>query len=149
MLKNPIIGVGSSAYYFLPHVASKLNSKCIIPENADVASAIGAITSKVFVSKHVKIHPNKKNEYIIEGLRGRHSFSSLKEASQYATRKLINLVRNTALKAGTSEKKVNINVNDTYIHAPKNDYYFDEKVFVERTISANLKGPPDITKLQL
>ena len=147
-LKVPVIGVGAPIHYFLPRATKILCGKCIIPENADVASAIGAITSKVVICKHAKIHSHRKNEFVIEGLRGRRVFNNLEEAHKYTVRKLEELVREMGNMAGTSERKVEIHIDDTHIEIPKDDYFFDEDIFVERTLSARLCGQPDITKLE-
>ena len=147
-LKYPVIGVGAPIKYFLPKISSYINTKYIIPDNTDVASAIGAITSKIVISKHVRIHPTKKNEFIIEGLSGRRVFFSLDEANNYAINKLVDIVRSMGVKAGTSEKKVDININDLQINFSDNDYFLNDTIFVERTISAVLKGLPDISKLK-
>jgi len=146
--KIPVVGVGAPIKYFLPKTISLINGKYIIPENADVASAIGAITSKIVICKHIRIHPNKRNEYIIEGISGRRVFTSLDEANTYAVNKLVEIVRELGNRAGTSEQKVDININDVQINIPKDDYYFSDTIFVERTISAHLCGPPDLIKLK-
>ncbi len=43
----PIIGVGAPIHIFLPRVAKLLGTRAIIPENAAVANALGAIASRI------------------------------------------------------------------------------------------------------
>jgi N-methylhydantoinase A/oxoprolinase/acetone carboxylase beta subunit len=44
-LKRPVIGIGAPVQYFLPNAVKPLESEAVIPKDADVANAIGAITS--------------------------------------------------------------------------------------------------------
>lgn len=46
-IQKPIVGVGAPAKAWLPAVAEKLNTKIVIPDDADVASAVGAAAGKV------------------------------------------------------------------------------------------------------
>ena len=43
----PIIAIGAPAHAYLPQIAKKLSCELIIPENADVANAIGAVAGQV------------------------------------------------------------------------------------------------------
>ena len=50
-LKRPVVGIGAPIHYFLPKIAKILNVETLLPEHADVANAIGAITSNVQIQK--------------------------------------------------------------------------------------------------
>ena len=49
--KHPVIGIGAPIKFFLPQAVAPFKANAILPENADVANAIGAITSHVFIQK--------------------------------------------------------------------------------------------------
>lgn len=46
-IQKPIVGVGAPAGSWLPDVAEKLNAKLILPQDGDVAGAIGAAAAEV------------------------------------------------------------------------------------------------------
>lgn len=56
--ESTLVGIGAPTHIFLPDVAKALKAKCIIPEYAGVANAIGAIAGKVTAVSRVEIRPN-------------------------------------------------------------------------------------------
>ena len=54
--KLSLVGVGAPIHIFLPEVASKLHTNCVIPENASVANAVGAVTGIIAVEEVVAIN---------------------------------------------------------------------------------------------
>lgn len=50
-----LVGIGASTHLFLPDVAKALGTRCIIPENAAVANALGAVTGRVSASVTAEI----------------------------------------------------------------------------------------------
>jgi len=142
-LDIPVIGVGAPIHHFLPAAIELFGGEYMVPENADVANAVGAITSRVVIRKHAKITSLGRNEYIIEGLAARHAFDNLQEAHECAVRELREIVREMGTRAGTSEDRVDISAADTVIEVPD-----DEGLFLERTLTAVLSGSPDIPRLE-
>lgn len=61
-----LVGIGAPIHIFLPDVAEALGTKCIIPENAGVANALGTIVSKIIAVCTVEIKP----EYSSAGISG-------------------------------------------------------------------------------
>ena len=53
-----LVGIGAPIHIFLPDVAKALGTECVIPENAGVANAVGAIVGNISVTTEVEIHPN-------------------------------------------------------------------------------------------
>jgi N-methylhydantoinase A/oxoprolinase/acetone carboxylase beta subunit len=141
-LKVPVIGVGAPVHYFLPRAMDIFSGEHVIPKHADVANAIGAITSRVVICKHAKIFSLGNDEFNIEGLVKRKTFSSLDEANEYAVTELCEMVREMGSRAGTDEKHVDVSKEDTYIEVQDG-----EDLFLERTLTATLSGSPDIPKL--
>lgn len=137
-LKRPVIGIGAPIKYFLFKAAAPLGTRAILPENADVANAIGAITSKVIVHKQVRIIPNESG-FIIEGVKGNQSFGRIEQADAYARKELTRMIRTLAQKAGTSCGTVTLAIND---QIPMSSY--GQSVFMGRTIKGSLSGLPDI-----
>ncbi|MFO7637626.1 MAG: hydantoinase/oxoprolinase family protein [Clostridia bacterium] len=61
-----LVGIGAPIHLFLPDVAKALGTKCIIPKDAPVANALGAIVGNIMVKKEVRILP----EYSATGITG-------------------------------------------------------------------------------
>jgi N-methylhydantoinase A/oxoprolinase/acetone carboxylase beta subunit len=52
-----LVGIGAPIHVFLQDVAESMGTECIVPENAAVANAIGAITGNVSYQETVSIKP--------------------------------------------------------------------------------------------
>ena len=137
-LNLPVIGIGAPAGYFVPQAAKLLKTEAVIPENADVASAIGAVTSRVMICRHVRVKP-QQGLWRIEGLAGHDQFVDFKSAGDYAVRELVALVRQLGGKAGTSCQIVEVKTKDSIIKTG-----FGTELFVERLITASLCGRCDM-----
>lgn len=137
-LDCPIIGVGAPAGFFVPEAAQRLCTHAIIPENADVANAIGAITSDVLIRRIVRISVDE-SIFIIEGLPGAKRFTNLTDAHDYAVKEVVQLVRNTAHQSGTSTSEVKVTFQDIIVPAANG-----LDVYLGREIRAELSGRPDI-----
>jgi len=66
-----IVGIGAPIHIFLPDVAKRLGVKCVIPEHAGIANALGTVMGNVAVSCDVEVKPvfdsGGVNEYIVYG----------------------------------------------------------------------------------
>lgn len=138
-LKRPVVGIGAPVHFFLPATAKALGAKAVLPENADVANAIGAITSDVVVKRHVSISPNQNGGFMIDGLAGARCFPIFEEADAFARDALVEMVRDLALASGTSSRKVELTTKDKVTTTA-----YDKQIFIGRTIHAKLIGRPDI-----
>lgn len=141
-LKNPVIGIGAPAHFFLPQAAALLQATAIIPEHADVANAIGAITSLVRILRQVTIGVDEKGLYRLEGLPGTPTFGNVEEAQSFAVDRLTDTVRELGRQAGTRQSKVEIRIKDRLV--PLKD---GQQLFIERSVEALLTGHPDLARL--
>ncbi len=137
--KHPVIGVGAPIKFFLPQAVLPFKAKAILPENAEVANAIGAITSHVFIQKQLRIVPGKPDGFVVEGVSGARRFKILDDADRFAREELTDIVRKKAIEAGTSCRSIVFETKDSIPLAATG-----EAVFLKRTISASLKGRPDL-----
>lgn len=137
--KRPVIGIGAPIKYFLPKAVKPLGARAILPDDADVANAIGAITSNVVIKKQLKIIPGDQGGFIVEGIAGTRQFRDFDDADRFAREKLIGIVRERALASGTSCQKVELTTKDQIPITAGGD-----PVFMGRTIHASLTGRPDI-----
>jgi len=136
--KRPVIGIGAPITFFLPRAAAMINARAVLPEHADVANAIGAITSKVVIERQVRIVPAEGSGFFIEGLSGARRFEDFDEADAFAKSELADMARRLAEKAGTSSRTVTIEIED---QLPEDAG--GHPVFLGRIVKARLCGPPD------
>jgi N-methylhydantoinase A/oxoprolinase/acetone carboxylase beta subunit len=139
-LKRPIIGIGAPVGYFLPQAAALLNTGLVIPEHADVANAIGAITSRVAVTRRLRVVAAPDRTFAVQGLAGLHRFGSLDGADRFAREALTRLVTEGGLSAGTRSGTVSLAAEDRTLTAQDGT-----DLFKWRTITARLIGPPDLS----
>lgn len=138
-LHRPVIGIGAPIDHFLPQAAKLLQTEAILPEHADVANAIGAITSHISVRRNLKIKPDQEGGFLIDGLPGAQHFGDLDEAENHAKQELGRIVRKIARAAGTSQTAVKMQIEDHSARSVQGD-----EIFLERSVLAQLIGKPDI-----
>jgi len=138
-LKQPVVGIGAPIHFFLPRISENIVAETILPEHADVANAIGAITSNVLIKRRLRIIPNHDGGFLIDGVAGAMHFDKFKEADGYAREALVRLVRDQAQIAGTSSREVELKTVDNITAAADG-----KKVFLNRSIHAKLMGKPDL-----
>ncbi len=136
--KRPIIGIGAPISFFLPRAAAMIGARAVLPEHADVANAIGAITSDVVVDRQVRVVPGEGGGFLIEGIPGARRFKAFEAADHYAKRTLVEVVRRLAGEAGTSARRVTVDVED---QLPED--IAGNPIFIGRILRAHLSGPPD------
>jgi N-methylhydantoinase A/oxoprolinase/acetone carboxylase beta subunit len=138
-LKRPVVGIGAPIHFFLPRAAQALGAEAVLPEDADVANAIGAITSDVVVKRQVRIIADQEGGFLIEGLAGARHFQRFNDADSFARTQLCRNVRDLARAAGTSTQAVELKTEDKLSRAADGN-----QIFMGRTIHAKLTGRPDI-----
>lgn len=136
-LKQPVIGLGAAAEFFLKSPAQHLSAKLVIPRHASVANAIGAITSLVHVIRRGSITPTPNGTFLLSGVAGSEQYRDFQEAHDCLISALQKEVRTLAQDAGTLEEQVDIDVDDRMGIAADGT-----KVFLERTIVAGITGVP-------
>ena len=56
--KAALVGIGAPIHIFLPDVAKALGTRCIIPDNAGVANAVGAVVGNINAQVRIEVRPN-------------------------------------------------------------------------------------------
>lgn len=99
-----LIGVGAPIQIFLKDVAEMLGTKAIIPENHEVANALGAIMGSISASYSLEVRPINTSEgisgYRVFGGEESASFEELDEAVQFAASKAMYHAKAEAEKRG-------------------------------------------------
>jgi len=83
-----LVGMGAPIQVFLPEVAEMLGTEAVIPENHEVANALGAIVGNISASVTVEILPDNSADgicgYMVYGDGGKITFETHEEAVRYA-----------------------------------------------------------------
>ncbi len=108
--RRPVVGIGAPAAAFLPAAGALLNAEVIVPEHAEVANAIGAVTGKVTLRATVSIQPDAGGGFLMLSPIGRGEFADLREAQEAATERIVAHLRQAAGRFGTDEQAVTVDV---------------------------------------
>ena len=85
--KAALVGIGAPTHIFLPEVARALGAKCILPEHAGVANALGALKADVSVYMRVRISQRLDGGnpyYIVHAPTGSVRYNKMNDATDYA-----------------------------------------------------------------
>ncbi len=66
-LDRPLVGLGASAPVYYPAIAEMLDSACSVPDDADVANAIGAVVGQVRASVTVFVTSPDEGIFVVNG----------------------------------------------------------------------------------
>lgn len=138
-IKFPIIAIGAPVGAYLPKVAEKLNTELIIPENAEVANAIGAATGKVVEKIKVLIHQAPGGGYVAHAPWERKEFMELEEAKTYAMEEAKKQAILAAEKAGATDYQLMVNQEDIYSNTNTS---WNEQLYVETRTEVTAVGRP-------
>lgn len=136
-LQRPIIGIGAPIGHFLPAAAALLDTPAIVPEHADVANAIGAVTGKVVIRRSVWIRPDQHGGFLIDGLPDAERFIQFEKAEAHARKTLIERVKALARLAGACGAELEVQTADQTARTARG-----EELFLERRLTAVLVGVP-------
>ncbi len=108
-----LVGIGAPTHLFLPEAAKALGMECVIPENAEVANAIGAVIADISAKVTVEIAPNRTTAgvmgYTVHTPKGNTSHGKLEDAIAAAKKAAEQLAVEEARKRGcVGELKVTV-----------------------------------------
>ncbi len=140
-LKKPIVAVGAPVRAWLPGVAKRLNTEIIIPENSEVANAVGAALGHINERSQALVRKEKsKEEYYLFLPHAKKHFGTREDAIEEGLRAIKEDVYLKAVKAGCTVPEIKIDYEDIYLES----YGNSEKVYVETRIFAEATGSPDL-----
>ena len=138
-LNHPVIGIGAPVHYFLPQAGKRLNAEVIVPRDADVANAVGAITSHIMIRRKLSIKTDSTGRFVVEGVPGHHQFKTIDKAEAWAVEYLRTMVQALGRSAGTSRRTVVMDIKDRVVNTGNGI-----PLFLGRTLVATLSGSPDM-----
>lgn len=143
-LTVPIIGLGASAGIYYPAVAALLRTEGVIPADADVANAIGAVVGLVATHHDVYVSQPARGRFRVHHVPGGSGslddVSTFDEARIIASRYAAAEALRLADLAGAADAQVLVTeaVNTAHVEG--------EEFFVDATITARASGRPRLTR---
>jgi hypothetical protein len=139
LLDRPLIGLGASAHVYYPAIAAMLGAESVIPSDAGVANAIGAVAGEISQTVVVTVTSPEDGVFVVSG-----GGDTTARRSGEATRRLT-LARQRATGDGDSELAVAsgaedpvVRTVDAVIEAPEIE---GSRKLVEARFSATATGP--------
>ncbi|MBM3241479.1 hydantoinase/oxoprolinase family protein [Candidatus Poribacteria bacterium] len=112
----PLVAIGAPVEAYFPKVASMLSTELIIPEHAEVANAVGAITGTIVETVEVTLTPVYApfgiDHFTVHTPIDKRDFRELKEAVAYSKQVAEQLAVQKATHAGAEEVEVELNIID-------------------------------------
>ncbi len=112
-----LVGIGAPIHIFLPDVARAMGAECVIPPNAGVANAVGAVVGNITAYAEVELLPNYTaggiEGYFVKASDRQEIFKDRKDAEARCRAVAMELARREALRRGvTGDIRVTAEVSD-------------------------------------
>ena len=138
-LTGPLIAVGAPVGAYLPRVAAELGAELVIPEHAEVANAVGAVTGRVVERAEAVIRPDRPDGFVVVAADERRSFPELGAAERFAEERVRAAAFSKAEQSGGT--RIEVAVATDQFSAPLGEGWGDS-IFIERRVSATAVGLP-------
>ena len=134
-----LVGIGAPTHIFLPDVAKALGTRCVIPQDAKVANAIGAVVSNVRSTYQVEIRSEYDGSFIVFTPSGRHALTDFDKAVEFAKQEASNEALKDARAKGLAESfKIDTQVV-TKTATAKKGRQIDLGTVIIATVSGNIE----------
>lgn len=137
-LALPLIGLGASAPTYYPAIGKALGTRCIVPDHAGVANAVGAVAGRVTLERSLRITSPSEGRYRAHLPDTSQDFATLDEAKDAARMALETLITVDAARAGAGEAKIVLDYTES---APIVE---GRPLFIEATLTARASGRPSL-----
>jgi N-methylhydantoinase A/oxoprolinase/acetone carboxylase beta subunit len=102
--RQPIVAIGAPVSAFVPRVAEKLHTRCVIPPYAEVGNAVGAVVASVTHTVEVLVQPRVQGAgtltFLVHGPAEREVFNHYPEAVTRAEEVAVRSAREAVRRAG-------------------------------------------------
>ncbi|MFG6559261.1 hydantoinase/oxoprolinase N-terminal domain-containing protein [Sulfitobacter sp. 1A15299] len=137
-LNLPVVGLGASAATYYPAVGERLGSEMILPANAHVANAIGAVVGRVIMRESATITVPNEGVFRLHLADGPQDFSTAERALAQGERALTEAARARAFTAGAAEIECHV-TRDIRLADVEG-----REVFVEAALTVEASGRPRV-----
>jgi N-methylhydantoinase A/oxoprolinase/acetone carboxylase beta subunit len=135
-VKLPLIGVGAPAAVYLPPVAARLGTDIVVPADAGVASAVGAVVGNVVETVHILIQSGQEG-FVVFSPWSRRVVESLDEAKAFALELARTKATERALEAGATSLTVATDTRDKVATAAGG-----ARICLGTEVAVTVSGPP-------
>jgi N-methylhydantoinase A/oxoprolinase/acetone carboxylase beta subunit len=141
-LHQPIVALGAPVKAYMPDAAQKLNTKLVIPEHAEVANAIGAVSGGVIQRHKLYIRPlNSGLTFRLHLPEGSKDFIDLEIAVGHAKDYMLPRAKELAQQAGADHIEIKMDRRDN--RAKVMGYH---EVYLGTELIFTAVGRPSITR---
>jgi hypothetical protein len=138
-LDRPLIGLGASAHVYYPAIAEMLDAESIIPSDAGVANAIGAVAGEISQTVVVTVTSPEDGVFVISGGGDTTRMVGEAQTMDIARKRATDTALEHAIASGADEPVVHLN---EVIEAPEIE---GNRKLVEARFTATAIGRPKIT----
>ncbi len=137
-LDRPVVGLGASAPLHYAGLAPLVGNECIVPGDADVANALGAVVGQVRISAEALITQPQEGLFRIAAGDFVRDFPSESDALGAAETEVRHLVASRALAAGTDTADIAVSIEF------RTSTIEGRRMFIEARVVAEATGRPRI-----
>ena len=137
-LDRPVIGLGASAPLHYAGLAPLVGNSCLVPEDTDVANALGAVVGQVRVAAQANVSQPKQGIFRLSSDDTVRDFTDEAEALAAAEADVRGIAAARAAEAGTDDAEIDVarEIRATVIEG--------QRMFIEAVIVATASGRPRI-----
>jgi len=141
-LTIPVVALGAPVQAYFPETINRLNTKLMIPDNADVANAVGTVNGNVEERVQVLVKPAEGGAYYVYTPEGRKIFMELEECYEFGEEYGREYAYNKALESGASNIELIVERNERCSTLAGNIADENNKIFIETVIEVTARGKP-------
>lgn len=140
-LRRPLVAIGAPVAAYLPQAATALHTELIIPEHADVANAVGAVSGSIVQRAQVVVNVlDGDGQVRVHGLPGGLAdFADLESAVEHAERVMVSHLTRLANHAGAGHVELSMVRED--LRAPVKGS-IGQEVYLGSTLTYTAAGRP-------
>lgn len=136
----PLVGIGAPIKSWLPQAAERIGATLIIPDNPEVANAIGSAVGRVIESVKILIAPGDNNDgFNLHSAWEMRTFETLEEAVEYGKDFAETKAREAAKLNGVKRVELTVNHKDILSSSGSED----KDIYIESRIEAIATECPD------
>jgi N-methylhydantoinase A/oxoprolinase/acetone carboxylase beta subunit len=139
-LDRPLVGLGASAPVYYPDIAAMLGAPSVIPEDADVANAVGAVVGQVRAVVAVTVTSPEEGRFVVAGAGDSMMLAGEERALEVARQRALTQATERARLEGADEVVVSLAEE---IDAPEVE---GSRRLVEARLVATATGRPRIVQ---
>ncbi len=136
----PLVGIGAPVEAWLPRAAERIGAQLVIPDNSEVANAIGSAVGKVIESVKILITPGDNNDgFNLHSAWEMKVFEHLEDAVEYGKRCAVEKAHEAALANGARNIEITLNHEDVSAQSGTGD----GDIYIETRIEAIATEQPE------